>query len=128
MSHRVTFKPLEQPLIRTPFQDDTGRITSRWSRWLDELYQLQTHIITYEADIAPGTVAANTTAEVDVTLSGVSSTSKILSVNKPTHTTGLGIVNYRVKAVDTVSITFMNSTGSGIDPGSEEYTIIVMEQ
>jgi len=81
-----------------------------------------------DEDIAPGTIAANTTAEVDVTIDGISTRSVVISVSKPTHTTGLGIVNYRVKAADTVSITFMNNTGSGIDPGSEEYTIIVMEQ
>ena len=116
------YRPLEQP----PVREDKESVV--WNKWFQILTDLQTKIKVYEESVNPGTVAANTTAEVDVTLDNVRSTDIVLSVNKPTHSTGLGVVGMRVKAEDTVSITFMNTTGSGIGPGAENYKIVVLEQ
>ena len=46
-----------------------------------------------------------------------------VAVNKPSNSAGLGIVNARVSAADTFALTFMNATGSGIDPAAETYLI-----
>lgn len=70
-------------------------------------------------------VAANTTAEQDFTLTGLQ-VGDVVFVNKPSASAGLGIVNARAKAADTLSITFVNATASPIDPASETYYIGVL--
>lgn len=69
--------------------------------------------------------SANTTGEQDVTVTGVAVGDIVVSVNKPSHSAGLGIVNARVKSANTVAIAYSNNTGSPIDPASETYTIII---
>jgi len=81
-----------------------------------------TQIRTYSQTIDPASVAANTTAEQTFTVTGLTTADKVF-VNKPTNTAGLGIVNVRVSAADTLAITFGNFTGLAIDAGSETYTI-----
>jgi len=62
----------------------------------------------------------NTTQEVDVTIPGLSP-GMFVAVNKPSHSAGIGIVNARVKAENTLAITYVNATGSGVDPAGETY-------
>lgn len=70
-------------------------------------------------------VNANTTSEQTVTVPGLI-VGDFVNVIKPTHQTGLGIVNCRVSAANTLAIEFMNNTGSGITPtASERYLLIV---
>lgn len=76
-----------------------------------------------------GTVAsvtANSTIEADFTVAGLEVGDVIVSINKPTHQAGLGIVNARVKAADTLSITYMNTTAAGIVPTDENYLVVAM--
>lgn len=73
----------------------------------------------------PAAVATITTAEQDVTIVGVKVGDIVLAVNKPSLTTGVGIVNARVKAADTVSLTFVNPTAGSVDPASEAYTFVI---
>jgi hypothetical protein len=70
-------------------------------------------------------VAANTTAEQTFTLNGLATTDMVF-VNKPSLSAGLGIVNARVSAANTLAITFSNNTGSPIDPAAETYNILVL--
>jgi hypothetical protein len=79
----------------------------------------------YSITITPAIVNATTTSEQTFTCTGlVSSTDKIIGVSKPTHQAGLGIVNWRVSADNTIAITYMNTTGVGITPtASETYTV-----
>lgn len=77
----------------------------------------------YDVSLDPTSVGANTTSEQTFTINGLK-TNDIIVVNKPTHQTGLGIVGARVSAANTLAITFMNNTGSGIDPSSETYRIL----
>lgn len=67
-------------------------------------------------------VNANTTAVLSVTVPGIE-VGDLVSVNKPSHSTGLGIVNERVSADNTIELTAMNTTASPIDAGSETYTL-----
>lgn len=69
--------------------------------------------------------SANTSAEQDVTVTGVK-VGDMVFVSKPSASAGLVIGNARVKAADTISITFGNLTGSPIDPSSETYTLLVV--
>lgn len=73
----------------------------------------------------PAAVATITTAEQDITVLGVKVGDIVLCVNKPTLTAGVGIVNARVKAADTVSVQFVNPTAASVDPASETYTFVI---
>lgn len=75
--------------------------------------------------LTPAAVSANTAAEQTFTVTGVLSTDVILA-NKPTAQTGLGVVNVRASAANTVAITFMNATGSTITPTSETWTFTIL--
>lgn len=73
----------------------------------------------------PASVAAATSAEQTVTVSGVKTGDIVIAVNKPSATAGVGIVNARVSAADTVALTFMNATAGAVDPASEVYTFVI---
>ena len=98
--------------------DETG-INYRWVLWFTELIDSMPR--GFSVTFNPSSVSANSTSEQTFTVSGAN-TNDVVVVNKPTHTAGLGIVNARVSAADTVAVTFMNTTGSAIDPPSETYT------
>ena len=75
-------------------------------------------VITFTYD--PASVAAATTAEQTVTVPGVLP-GDYIEVTKPTLTAGVGIVNARVSAANTVAITWVNATAAAVDPPSETY-------
>lgn len=74
----------------------------------------------YSVVWSPSIVAANTTSERTVTVTGLTTADKILFVNKPTAQAGLGIVGWRVSAASTLAVTFSNNTGTGITPTASE--------
>jgi len=76
---------------------------------------------------SPAEVAANTSAEQDLTVTGVK-VGDVIAVNKPTAQAGLGVVGARVSAADTVSVTFGNFTAATpITPtASETYSFLVV--
>lgn len=82
-----------------------------------------TQIRVYTATLDPASIAAATSAEQTFTVTGLTTADRVL-VSKPTATAGVGIVNARVSAADTLALTFMNATAGAIDPASESYTII----
>jgi len=76
--------------------------------------------------LTPSAVSANTTAQQTFTVPGVKTTDVVISVEKPSHQAGLGIVGARVTAADTVGITFSNNTGAGITPtAGETYDFVI---
>lgn len=78
-----------------------------------------------QATLSPVSVAANTTAEQTFTFVGLRTFHNV-NVNKPSAQAGLGIVNARVSANDTLAITFSNNTGAPIVPTAAEiYNILV---
>lgn len=95
--------------------------------WLNALRDVFASIRTYSAAIDPTSVSANTTSEQTFTVSGLSTTD-IVFANKPTHQTGMALVGCRVSAKNTLALTFMNTTASGIDPTSETYTIVAIRK
>lgn len=71
-------------------------------------------------------VAANTTAEQTMTLTGLKLGDSVLSVNKKTAQAGLGICGKRVSAADTLAVTFNNETSGAIVPtASDTYSVTV---
>lgn len=93
-----------------------------WWRWLKRLQDVFPKTQTFTVTINPSSVPANSTSEQTFTVNGLTTTD-IVEVNKPSHTTGLGIVNKRVSSNNTIAITFMNTTAAVIDPPSENYFI-----
>lgn len=75
-------------------------------------------------DPANITGTANTT-EQDVTVPGVKP-GDLVFVNKPSSTAGVTIGNTRVKAVDTVSVQWVNPTAGAVNPASETYLLLVV--
>jgi len=75
-----------------------------------------------QSSINVASVAANTTAEQTFTVTGLRLGDMVL-VSKPSLSAGLGLVNARVSANDTLALTFSNSTAGAIDPAAETYTI-----
>lgn len=124
MARRSAVGPLDvlNPMVDT----NSGVLTPTNQAWFSELVENIIRITRYTVTINPSSVSANTTSEEEFTVSGVSSDDSIV-VSKPSHTTGLGIVNSRVSDKDMVAITFMNTTASSIDPPEEDYTITVIK-
>ncbi len=74
------------------------------------------------ATIDVASVAANTTAEQVFTIKGLR-VGDFVSVCKPTLHAGLGVVNARVSAADSLALSFVNATGAPIDPAAETYLV-----
>lgn len=75
----------------------------------------QSCVVIYLSAQTPAAVNANTTAEQDFTVTGVA-TGSVIAISKPTTQAGIGIVNARAKAADTVAVTFINVTAGNITP------------
>lgn len=74
--------------------------------------------------LTPASVAANTTAEQTFAATGIGLlTTDLVVLNKPSAQAGLGIVNVRVSAADTLAITYANDTASPITPTAETYLV-----
>lgn len=80
-------------------------------------------VVSTSFDVA--SVAANTTVEQDFTVPGLR-VGDFVAVNKPGVSAGAGIVNARVKAANTLSLTIINSTAAPIDPAKEAYLVFWM--
>lgn len=96
---------------------------SYWVLWFKRLADAFPKTSTYSADLTPTSVAANTTAEQTFTVNGLI-TSDVVVVNKPSLDAGIGIVNARVSAANTLAITYGNFTGGAIVPTEETYKVI----
>jgi hypothetical protein len=126
----ATFKPVGQAPTRVKFNSestDSWNLSWNWQSWFETVRQNLVDIRDFTLMINPSTVSANTTEEQSFTTNEVEEDDIILSVNKPTHTTGLGIVGYRAGS-NQIHITFGNFTGSGIDPSEEDYLVAVLKR
>lgn len=76
--------------------------------------------------LTPAAVAANTTAEQTFAVTGLQ-VGDFVETNKPTVQAGLGIVNVRVSAANTLAIAFSNNTGLAITPtAGEAYQVLIV--
>jgi hypothetical protein len=76
----------------------------------------------YTPTLTPVAVAANTCAEQTFTVTGLLASTSAW-VNKPSFTSGLGIVGVRVTAADTLGINYYNGTAASITPPAEAYLV-----
>lgn len=114
-------RPIPSHPISSTNQDD-------WDRWYNTISKTSSHIVDFDISLDPALVAANTTAEQTFSVTGLGVNDIPLAVVKPTTTTGLGIVGFRVSSSGTLAITFINATALGIDPPSETYKLVVIRQ
>jgi hypothetical protein len=73
----------------------------------------------------PASVATATTAEQTTTIQGLQVGDFVIA-QKPTNTAGVGVVNCRVSAANTLAITFVNPTAGGVDAASETWRFLVI--
>lgn len=100
--------------VKIPFEEGVFSATEQG---------LQIAQLTASLDVA--SVAANVSAEQTFTVAGLA-VGDLVFVIKPSLSAGLGVVNARVSAADTLAITFMNTTAAPVDPAAETYQIFVM--
>ncbi len=77
--------------------------------------------------LSPTSVANATSAEQTFTVTGLQTTD-FVNVTKPTAQAGLGIVNSRVSAANTLALTFMNTTAATITPTASEVYVIAVDR
>ncbi len=74
----------------------------------------------------PASVATITAAEQDFTVPGVKAGDLIIYCGMTTATAGLGIAGYRVKAANTISVTFVNPTAGALDAASGNFKMVFL--
>lgn len=72
----------------------------------------------------PAAVATITTAEQNLTINGLK-VGDFVFWQKPTNTAGVGVVNARVSAADTLSLIFVNPTAGSVNAASETWQFLV---
>lgn len=119
---------ITQKGVQPPDQTELDKFETEFpqlGRWFRLVYGGYPKVSTYSQELTPASVAANTTAEQSFTVSGLT-TSDVVIVNKPSLDAGAGIVNARVSAADTLTITYINATASPIVPATETYRIVAV--
>ena len=124
--------PVEKGIPKPPHNvflvGEDKKPTDDYLKWFDRIFLNYPKTRTFDLTLtSTNTVAAQSTGEENF---GVSAVANVLVndrvvVNKPSHTSGLGIGNARVVAEGTVGITFMNSGTSAILPPAESYRFLV---
>lgn len=101
----------------TPLVGPGGVLSIFWNTWFTGI--LNRNRVSYQT-LSPAQVSANTTAEEAFTVPGARVGEQV-SVSPPGHEAGVSATVCRVSAANTVSVTFVNPTGSGVTPTSGEY-------
>ena len=78
----------------------------------------------YEVAVDPASIAANTGAETDVTVTGVTTDDMVVACEAQAALNNGITFNARVKAANTVAIMFSNSTIGAIDIASTNFKIL----
>ncbi len=84
-----------------------------------------TKVRRYNLTLTPASVAANLTAEQDLTVAGVVAGDVIVGYQNPAFGNATGIVGMRVKSANTVAMTFVNPTAGALVPGAGVWDILV---
>ena len=118
---KISPPPTAEPLMRDRNNSNT------WTNWFSLMWEKLSGIRSYQQLLTPASVAANTSAEQTFAVAGLTTSDNVI-VNKPSLNAGIGIVNARVSADDTLAITYMNTTVGGIVPTSETYNITAIRR
>lgn len=101
-----------------------GTLTQQAIRWLNDLRDLFQYSFISTVSWSPAQVAANTTAEEAVTVTGVLAGDHV-SVSPPDHQAGVVAAAARASDTDEVSVTFVNPTAGAVTPTSGSYVFKV---
>lgn len=81
----------------------------------------------YSESLTPVGVASNSTIEQNFSITGLAITDKVLAFTPPVLGSGSPIgVTARVSATDTLTVTFVNPTGSTATPVTGTYKVVVL--
>lgn len=83
-------------------------------------------LLEFRATLSPAQVATITCAAESATVAGVEVGDIPVSVVKATEQAGLGLAGFRVSAINTVEINFVNPTAAGITPTASELYIFTV--
>lgn len=95
-----------------------------FARFVSILADTYPKMRSFTPSINPASVSAGSESTQTFTINGLTA-NDVVTVNKPTRTAGLDIVQAWASA-DTLHLTFQNTTGAPIDAGSETYRIIAV--
>lgn len=98
-----------------------------WQRWFSAVAKSLDSWQYIEIALDPSAISANTVVRQTFTVAGLTLQDAVV-VNPPDLVAGIEILNYRVTATDTLQITFWNTTGGSINPGSQTYTILAIRK
>ncbi len=89
--------------------------------------RVASQLVAYTVSVDAADTTANTSVVSTATVPGLKTTDTLVSVYKSgaAFTAGLGIVNARISAANTVSIELMNTTAGAINETAANYTIVV---
>lgn len=76
----------------------------------------------YKVSLAPSSVAANSESVETVALGGISP-NQVITINKPTRTTGINVVQVWSEAKNELKVAFQNTTSAAITPPQETYRV-----
>lgn len=114
---RITTKGINTPPLSTKETDPA------LFQWLSQLQLVFPKISTYEVSIDLANIGAASYSTQTFTVTGLT-TEDVITVNPPSLTSGLYLLSYRVASADTISLTFHNTTVSGINEPSGTYKVM----
>lgn len=86
------------------------------------------NIAVMTASVNPASIDATTSAETDVTLSGVGTNDIVIPQVPASLEVGLAYSGIRVKAADTVALRLSNVTASPVDAAAKTWTFLVIQR
>lgn len=116
---------IRRPVPQHPHE---GVVSSNWDKWFNLVSNNSIRILDFDVVLDPVAVSAASSEEQDFTVAGLGVNDVPLSLIKPSLTAGVGIGNIRVKAANTLSVTFINPTAGAVNPASETYKLVVIRQ
>lgn len=117
---------ITKPIPPAPIKEE-DKSSTNWTRWFNLISSNSVKIYDVSTTVSPVNIPAQTTQSQSVGIVGIDSSDKILSITKPTVTSGIGIVGFRVKAKNLIEIDFANFTAGNITPPSEIYTFVLIK-
>lgn len=100
----------------------------RKDRYISDLQKGLHRLNVYSATIDPDNVGADSTAEQDLTVTGVLATDICIAINYPELTAGLMLTSWWIDTADVVSIILENETAGAINEGSGTWYFAVLRR
>ena len=116
--------PIQEKGI-TPAPSIKHTPTDKIDTWLEQLQTRFPKVNTYNPSIDLALIGATSYSTQTFSVPGLN-INDVLVVNPPSLTVGLYLITYGVDSADTLSMTFYNSTGGGINEAESTFKIIAI--